>query len=343
MMSPVRVRKSLVAMLVAVMSMLPSACGASEEPVAPPRVTVNPVVVAKRFRLPMAERSGPARFVLAGETVWLETVGPPYIYRVDADEMSAQPVETGRHIDDVAAAGDFLWATTVDVDTQESGIILIDSDSHGVQEKDLPRDCDLSPGVAFGEQFWIHCDDELLVYDANSRRPVRAFKRTPPAGLIATSNGIWRLAGGKITALAGSAEGRSWPHKHTSAVQWTAAGTILWALDEADSGSVVVRFDLETGTENAYPITTGEAFPLDIQPVGDEVWIETDDAPRLLRFRPTESPEPLGSVTFGDIDATDFGINVTATTDAVWIVFRRGSEVELFRLTTASIRYGPGD
>lgn len=320
----------MMAMLV-IMSMLASACGASEEGSAPPREVGKSDIAAKRLRLPIAEGSGPGWFVPGGETLWLQTGGPPYIYRVDTEEVSALPVETGRHIEDVAAAEDLLWATTRDLDTQQSGIILIDPDTHVVEEKDLPRDCNLSPGVAFAEQFWVHCGDELLVYDAHSREPVRLFKSMPPSGLIATPSGIWRLAGGKVSALAGSAEGRSWPHEHTSAVQWTAAGNVLWALDEAEMGSVVVRFDLETGTESAYPIAIGDAFPLDLQPVGAEIWIETDDAPRLLRFRPTESPQPLGSVTIGDQDATDFGINMTATKDALWIVFRRGSEIELFQ------------
>jgi hypothetical protein len=180
--------------------------------------------------------------------------------------------------------------------------------------------------------FWTYCGETLLAYGVESDWPVRKLENMPPSLLIPARNGLWRVSGDRLMALAGEAHGRAWSLRHLDSVGWKTAGRYAWALDDRDAGAILVRLDLETGGEREFPIETGDLFPVDLEPIGDEVWITGDERAALLRFRPEASPRPVDEIVLAD-DAKDvLSIQMTAGRDGLWVVLLSESDAKLYKI-----------
>lgn len=291
-------------------------------------------VQAKPVTVPEVEKSVPVEFLVDGEDVWLRTIGPPYVWRIGED-FSVKPLNTSGLVDEVAVGNGRLWVTIIDAATQQPSIALfVGPGLRKMKNKVLPTGCEPVGGTVFGDEFWVYCGDSLLAYGAEAQATIHQIGDVPPAPLLAADNGLWRVSRTEFTAVAGDSTGTSWPLRHSSAVKWTASAHYAWALAEADSGSLLVRLDLATGEELAFPLAMGRFFPLDLEPVGSEIWVTTD-TPTVLRFDPERTAQPIGEVAFGQ-SGSDITSNVhlSAGDGSVWVVAQVGNEVDTYKLPT---------
>lgn len=310
-------------------------CGANDGTGVRTTADEPPVVQAKPVAVPGAEKSVPVEFLVDGEDVWLRTLGPPYIWRIDEEDPGAKPANLSGLVDEVAVGNGRLWATTVDAATSQRSIALvIGPELRATTKKVLPTGCEPVGGTVFGDEYWVYCGNSLLAYGVEAEAAIRQIEDVQPAPLLAVDNGLWRVSRTEVTALAGASTATSWPLRHSSAVKWTASGHYAWALDEADSGSLLVRLDLATGEELTFPLAMGRFFPLDLEPVGSEIWVTTN-TPTVLRFDPERSPQPIGEVAFGR-SGSDLPSNVhlSAGEGSVWVVAQVGNDVETYKLPT---------